>query len=508
MDIYKLLIVDDEEVEREGMARFIPWGDYGIELVDSAWNGVEGLEKVRKYHPDIVMTDIKMPVMDGIELIQKTNQEFSDIEFIVLSGYGEYEYTSQAMEEGVRHYILKPCDEEKIVKIIGKVRQSIEERRQRQRKMEQYDSTIRNYLPRAKEQVLYNLLMGREQIRADDHPFTDMIDADSAVCVLSVRMEYEIDYITQFALRNILEELLGNEGILMATAFSNEMVFLLRFTDNEKMCPAIDHMRTELERLAGKTVQAAMSSAGALKDIRMLYLQTAELFCMGDSGHREGLLTYDLFWESKAELDTVVSYADLYSAKDMEDVLLELYLTSCKMKIKGYPEEKKRKVYQWIRKVFDKEPLSDFNSCEEDPEKSEWVLLQETAEFIVSQNTQDGEKTVEEQRMDRILLAIFEHLLDQELNIRYLAREVLYMNEEYFGRLFRQYKKVKFSVYLLRLRIELAKKIMQFSPDSRVSDVAVMVGFPEDAQYFSRVFRRETGVTPSQYCGLDRDAGQ
>ena len=312
----------------------------------------------------------------------------------------------------------------------------------------------------------------------------------------------------QFALRNILEELLGNEGILMATAFSNEMVFLLRFTDNEKMCPAIDHMRTELERLAGKTVQAAMSSAGALKDIRMLYLQTAELFCMGDSGHREGLLTYDLFWESKAELDTVVSYADLYSAKDMEDVLLELYLTSCKMKIKGYPEEKKRKVYQWIRKVFDKGPLSDFNSCEEDPEKSEWVLLQETAEFIVSQNTQDGEKTVEEQRMDRILLSIFEHLLDQELNIRYLAREVLYMNEEYFGRLFRQYKKVKFSVYLLRLRIELAKKIMQFSPDSRVSDVAVMVGFPEDAQYFSRVFRRETGVTPSQYCGLDRDAGQ
>lgn len=499
MDIYKLLIVDDEEVECEGMARFIPWSNYGIELVDTAWNGLEGLEKVKKYHPDIVMTDIKMPVMDGIEFIRQTKREFPDIEFIVLSGYGEYEYTSRAMEEGVRHYILKPCDEEKIVKVIDKVRASVGENHQRKEQIEQQSAIVRDFLPRAKEQVLYNLLMGREQLHENYQAFMQEPDADSDICVLVIRLENEIDYMIQFALRNILGELIGGEAILLATAFSSEMVFLLRSMDAVKICSAVKRMRIELERLSGRRFQAALSRTGTWKDIRVLYLQTTELFCMGGGEYPESVLTYDLIRESKVELDAIVNYAGLRTAEDMEGILLELYLTSCKMRMKGYSEEKKRKIYQWIRKVFDKEPVVKASAGEEDFVKSEWELLRDTAEFIAGQNARGDGRGQEEKRMDQILLAIFEHLREQELNIRYLAKEVLYMNEDYFSRLFRRYKKVKFSAYLLKIRIELARRIIQYSPETKVSDVAEMVGFPEDGQYFSKVFRKETGMTPSQY---------
>ncbi len=505
MELYKLLIVDDEEVEREGMARFIPWNDYGIELADTAWNGVEGLDKIKRYHPDIVMTDIKMPVMDGIELIRRTKSEFPDIEFIVLSGYGEYEYTSQAMEEGVRHYILKPCDEEKIAKVIDKVRESLKERHQRKEQIAQYSTTIRDFLPRAKEQILYNLLMGREQLNGDYHSFMRELDADRAICVLVIRLEKEIDYIIQFALRNILGELIGEDAILLATAFSREMVFLLRDTGSTEICSAVKRMERELERFSGRTFQAALSRTGTLKDIRVLYLQTTELFCMSGTEHHEAVLTYDLIRESKAEFDTLVNYAGLGMAEDMEEILLELYLASCKMRIKGYSEEKKCKVYQWIRKVFEKEPILNPSVSEGAPVGNEWEQLRDTAEFIVRQNTREEKRGQEEKRMDRILLAVFEHLPEQELNIRYLAKEVLFMNEDYFGRLFRRYKKVKFSAYLLKIRIELARRIIQFSPDSKVSDVAEMVGFPQDGQYFSKVFRREMGMTPSQYRESESD---
>ena len=122
--MYKLLIVDDEKIEREGMAELIPWGSYGIELAGTAWNGQDGYEQVLKVHPDIVMTDIKMPVMDGLELIRRLKEEFPDIEVIVLSGYGEYEYTSQAMELGIKYYILKPCDEERMLPVIEKVKEA------------------------------------------------------------------------------------------------------------------------------------------------------------------------------------------------------------------------------------------------------------------------------------------------------------------------------------------------------------------------------------------------
>ena len=117
--MYTLLIVDDEEIEREGMAQLISWEKYGYKLVGTARNGAEGLEKIDQLHPDIVIVDIKMPVMNGIEMIRQGQAAYPDTAYVVLSGYGDYEYTSQAMELGVRHYILKPCDDAKIMPVLA-----------------------------------------------------------------------------------------------------------------------------------------------------------------------------------------------------------------------------------------------------------------------------------------------------------------------------------------------------------------------------------------------------
>ena len=89
--MYKLLIVDDEDFEREGIARLINWTQYGIEMVGTAWNGLDGIEKAKRLRPDIVLTDIKMPVMNGIEMIRTLREDFPEMEFAVLSGYGEYD---------------------------------------------------------------------------------------------------------------------------------------------------------------------------------------------------------------------------------------------------------------------------------------------------------------------------------------------------------------------------------------------------------------------------------
>ncbi len=169
--MYRLLIVDDEEIEREGMAQFIPWEIYDVELAGTAWNGADGLEKIRLTRPDIVLTDIKMPVMDGIGLIRAAKEEFPAVEFIVLSGYGEYEYTSQAMELGVRHYVLKPCDEERISEILRKVEAEIEKKRGQRQKMEDYRQTVEQLLPRAREQILRNLLLERETLTEEGRRF-------------------------------------------------------------------------------------------------------------------------------------------------------------------------------------------------------------------------------------------------------------------------------------------------------------------------------------------------
>ena len=103
--MYTLLIVDDEEIERDGMARLIPWEKYGYRLAGTAGNGAEGLDQIGRLRPDIAIVDIKMPVMNGVEMIRRAREAYPDTLCVVLSGYGDYEYTSRAMELGVRHYI-------------------------------------------------------------------------------------------------------------------------------------------------------------------------------------------------------------------------------------------------------------------------------------------------------------------------------------------------------------------------------------------------------------------
>lgn len=163
--MYKILIVDDEEIEREGMAQFIDWASFGVELIGTAQNGVEALEMIAMERPDIVLTDIKMPVMDGLELIRRAKESFPQVHFIVLSGYGEYEFTSQAMERGIRHYLLKPCDEEQIEVVLDAVKAEIEAQREQNERVNSYHKVVEQLLPKAKKQIFRDMLLDPDYIR-------------------------------------------------------------------------------------------------------------------------------------------------------------------------------------------------------------------------------------------------------------------------------------------------------------------------------------------------------
>lgn len=117
----KLIIADDERVIRETISRLIDWEALGIALTGLCSNGLEAYDMIIDESPDIVMTDIKMPGMSGLELIKKISEANPDTRFIILSGYSEFEYAKEAMKYGVKHYILKPCNEKQITESILEV---------------------------------------------------------------------------------------------------------------------------------------------------------------------------------------------------------------------------------------------------------------------------------------------------------------------------------------------------------------------------------------------------
>ena len=120
-DVYKIMIVDDERIVRESIASQIAWETYGILVEKVAANAVEALEYLEKHTVDLMLVDIRMPVMDGIELLGRVRAAGRETACIILSGYADFSYAQEAMRFGARDYLLKPLEEAALVLVCRKL---------------------------------------------------------------------------------------------------------------------------------------------------------------------------------------------------------------------------------------------------------------------------------------------------------------------------------------------------------------------------------------------------
>ena len=125
----RLLIVEDEEIIRKGLVCSIDWLKHDIGVLEAA-NGAEGLAAIRSLRPEVVVTDIKMPIMDGIEMLERADGEGFDFAAVILTSYGEFDYAQRAIKVGVADYLLKPVDEDQLLASVLKAREQTEKRRE------------------------------------------------------------------------------------------------------------------------------------------------------------------------------------------------------------------------------------------------------------------------------------------------------------------------------------------------------------------------------------------
>lgn len=161
---YKLLFVDDEDYVREQICSSINWEDLGVDLVGSCGNSIEALELMVDEMPDILVTDIKMPIMDGLELIEKAKKMNASLECVILSGYAEFSLAQSAIEHGVRQYLLKPFSKEEFEKVLRKCCKKIKnESKEKLLSIEERSRLISNL-----SQELQMMLANRDAISVDD----------------------------------------------------------------------------------------------------------------------------------------------------------------------------------------------------------------------------------------------------------------------------------------------------------------------------------------------------
>lgn len=479
----RLLIVDDEEIERESIANLINWQRYGIEMVGTAWNGVEGLEKIKQLHPDIVLVDIKMPVMNGIEMIHQAQPFSPGTIFVILSGYGEYEFTSQAMQEGIRHYILKPCDEEKILSVIEKVRVELEERRA---SSAQAHST-RLLLPRAREQIFRDLLLGRDPVDASgpQQLIRAMGGLERSILMTAFRLERGFSYHEQFVIDNMMNDLLPGGTLLLSAGIRKDIFLLIDGSAAENLEGAVSRLRQEFRRLEASPIHSAASRTGTLQELPQLYEQVEELLYLADIENLECLLQYDRCAAGGGQETCLVDYQAIRSAVRYDQILFELQLALMKMKLRGKSRWEQERYFTVVWKML------------EDGHPAPEMTLGGLADALLERK--DPEAGKESRRGRNILLAAYQHINDPGISLQILAKEYLFMNEEYLGRTFVKLTGMRFSAYIESRRIEQAVHLLRFQPDLKISELAQLVGYPADGQYFSKVFHKIHGMTPKEF---------
>ncbi|MBM6838691.1 response regulator, partial [Clostridium saudiense] len=157
-----IMVVDDEEEIRLGIIKKIPWEEYGFKVIGDAENGQEALEKAEKLRPDIVMTDIKMPFMDGLELGKKLTKKMPESKIIIFSGSDDFEYAQKAIKINVIDYVLKPINSNELIEILKRLKVKLDKEYDDKINLESLHNHYLESLPILREQFLASVIEGRQ----------------------------------------------------------------------------------------------------------------------------------------------------------------------------------------------------------------------------------------------------------------------------------------------------------------------------------------------------------
>lgn len=479
--MWKLLIVDSEAKERERLASLLKWESYGIVLAGVAENGEKGLEQIGRVRPDIVITDIKMPVMNGVELIEKGRQLKPEIIFIVVAQYEGYEYTSKIMEFGVKYYLLKPCGADRLKEAVTKATDEL----QRLSRRETEDRTV--LLARAGRECDYTFLSPLRDKRQHLHRLI--------IC----RNGEDIDILGQYAAEGPSGQKVsvGAHRDPSITWNSGKKVpFQLSKTEEMYLYQALRRIMEE---------ERGTESAALLLSVHVFRYEMEardpgewpprpfpEIIAREPESLREAFF----YIKEPGSEGVKVPYLQIKGEKDCAALLFCLNLIYSKFSVKHCTDEEILQMSAVLAgTLYHAGAEKLYNRLPEEYTKED---VYKTVQQIIMEEKL-GYLTAEEYKMAAILQAIYANLNKKELGALWLCRNILHINEDYFSRIFLAGMNEKFSVYLTRIRIETAASLLLFEPEILVSDLAQTVGYDADGQHFSRVFKKYMGMSPSQF---------
>lgn len=531
--MYKVLLVDDEILIREAIKENIKWEANGYELIGLAENGKEAIEQIKENQPDVILTDICMPFIDGIGLAKYVYETYPNIKVVIISGYDEFDYAKRALKYRVIDYVLKPVTAVELTDILVRVKDVLDREQEESKQIEKIKQAYADNLPVMKERFLNQLLEGSYKKKDIEEKLSRLgislmgdcysvvlIDIEDCNWFLNKYPEAKEDLVS-FAVSNIANELVETSGQAVAFisgADQGILIFAANTEENlevaiEKQCSEIykmveEYLKVRITMIVGRTVYAL-----------------AELYQSYDNAKET------LEYKFSIEAGPFIYGRDFLSITEERRVqitpwieqLLPLIKTNQNSEIKRLIENlfyefrdsflSKKTILIYLQNMVlsvtialddadigtgdsferEKEILNDLESYKKLGDLKEIFLefCLKIADFIVGKRDGYWQK--------QAVLAldyIDKNYQNANLSLNLLCSH-LNMSTSYFSSIYKNYTGETFVETLTKKRIEKAKKLLA-TTSMKAYEVADEVGY-SDSHYFSATFKKYTCQTPTEY---------
>ncbi|MCU6712117.1 response regulator transcription factor [Paenibacillus sp. J5C_2022] len=517
--MYRIMLVDDEEQIIEGLTVIINWQKHACTVVGSAYNGKNGIARALELRPDIIVTDLRMPQMDGLEMIGRIREELPHVKFIILSGYSEFEYAKKGMMLGVKHYVLKPVEEKELENSLAMIVQELAEEKEKREELEQYKKLGASSIGLQRLLILRDMLsagMDNEELMEAleatgielKHPYITCLSArisSTAGIVekqpVTVRESNDATIISfQYAPTEI--------AVLMNHAWKSgmrhhESILRVQASLSESFHDTVSigaGSISESVRLISRSFQQARMAASDYMSVdggeQIIYYEQFR------SRHAEYMLPED--WSAGIEaameqlqpeiidaavqklLETLQATGGL-NQLDLRMQCLNVYAAIAS---KLTPRQLQQLTLLAGEDILSLEPRNaiwTFEQCKS------WVhkLFDSIVHLRLQHQSESGSRHI----VDEVKDYIDNHYGDN-LTLFSVA-EKFYISPNYLSELFRKQTKITFLAYLTHVRIERAKQLL-LNREAKLYEVCAQVGY-ENPKYFRKVFQKLTGWNPSDY---------
>lgn len=521
---FKLFLVDDEEIVRIGIQKIYHMEEYGFEIAGSYGNPAKALADMVEKKPDLIITDIRMPRMSGLEFAQKAKEILPDVEVVILSGYDDFSYAQKAVKIGVRDYLLKPVKKEDFVSMLQEMHERIEKKysqrenyQQLRQRAQRSTNELKNYFFL---ELVDNVYSGSARLQKmydelgmdfQDLPFV-LIKFDLTHAVFKEDTMTSIGRLTQ-EVEDDLEAFGYTEDFL-----SDEQLYFLLYDFPEEMEEVIRQVAEDYETSSEwEELHLTVAVSGKYQGMDAVFDANAE--CNRQIWSRN-------LHTGNSEMDVqnvinhyniTIPYAemeDFFRAITMGDpvkgneALDRIYAIPTKMQpplsldfsysltfmllLRMYQVQQN---YENDKKIIPPELLEignlkkQFSSIEEQRE-----LVGDFSEEIVK--LLKNEDTAAPSKIMTNVLDYINHHFTENITLSDTA-EAAAVSKSYLCEIFKKELGITFINYITNLRIERAKQLLSGS-DMKMYEISSAVGF-NDYTYFSQIFKKKTGMTLSQY---------